>query len=50
MKTIYITLLTVLFSFSGYSQISISNTSNGIVTLTYNDAANGWALYDPNLD
>jgi hypothetical protein len=47
MKKIYITLLTVLFSFSGYSQVSISNTSNGIVTLTYNDSANGWALYDP---
>ena len=50
MKNIYIVLLTILFSFNGYSQISISNSSNGIVTIIYNDSANSWALYDPNFE
>ena len=47
MRNIYIALLTFIFSYNAYSQISISNSSNGIVTLTYNDSSNGWALYDP---
>lgn len=32
----------------GQALLTISQTSAGVYTITYNDAANGWAFYNPN--
>ena len=50
MKKIYFILLILFIGYNSYSQIALSSTANGIVSITYNDAANSWDLYDPLSD
>lgn len=46
MKKIHFALILVFLSYSGYSQLSLSNTTNGVITVSYG-AGGDWSLYDP---
>jgi len=50
MKKKYFIIIAFFISLNSYTQITLNSTTNGIVSVTYNDAANGWALYNPLSD
>jgi len=49
MKKIYFLALSLLISISSYSQLTLTNTANGVVEVSYG-AAGDWSLYDPGTD
>jgi len=49
MKKIYFLVFSLLISVSSYSQLTLTNTANGVVEVSYG-ATGDWSLYDPGTD
>lgn len=49
MKKLYFILILIFVSYNSYSQLSLSSTANGVVSVSYG-ASGDWTLYDPQAE